>query len=136
MESSKKTTSPVAGQAILLVEDEIPVRNVLQTRLTKEGFTVFPAGNGREGLALAEAKKPDLVLLDIVMPEMDGMTMLRQMRQTDWGKNMKVVMLTNLADADRAAEAGREGVYDFLIKSNWQLWQLVALIKKKLQNKA
>ncbi len=135
LQTTPAAATSVSRKSILVVEDEIPVRNILQERLTKEGFTVWTARNGQEGLSLAEQKKPDLILLDIVMPEMDGMTMLRKMRSQSWGKKIPVIMLTNLADADRADEAGREGVYDFLIKSNWQLWQIVALVKKKLKGR-
>ncbi len=133
-ETNKLLTPVSAGKKILIVEDEIPISSILGDRFTKEGFQVWLAHNGREGLTLAQQHLPDLVLLDIVMPEMDGMTMLRQMRAQDWGRKIKVVVLTNLADADRADEAAREGVYDFLIKSNWQLKDLITLAHKKLSN--
>lgn len=81
---------------ILIIEDETPLRNVLRDQLVQDGFSVQEAKNGADGLKVALDNHPDLILLDLVMPVMDGMTMLKQLRQDDWGKTAPVIILTNL----------------------------------------
>jgi len=83
---------------ILIVEDEEPLKLTLKKKFKNEGFSVLEATNGEDGLKLTQEKKPDLILLDIVMPVMDGMTMLKKLRKQDFGKEMPVILLTNLAD--------------------------------------
>ena len=117
---------------ILIVEDEPAMLDVLSTKLTQAGLTVIIAENGQEGLNLALIQHPDLILLDIIMPVMDGMTMLRELRKDSWGRNVKVVLLTNLSEADRADESFEQGVYDYLVKSDWKLEDIVNKVKGKL----
>ena len=81
---------------ILIVEDELAYVKLLHDQLTAKGYEVLEAKNGNEGLDMARDKKPDLILLDIRMPVMDGMTMLKLLRKEEAGKNTKVIMLTNL----------------------------------------
>src|SRR3989338_8177678 len=85
-------------KTILIVEDEKPLRDALQHTFEAEGFEVMTAGDGRAGLTKALEKKPDLILLDIVMPKMNGTTMLSELRQNIWGRGAKVIVLTNLSD--------------------------------------
>ena len=77
---------------ILIVEDETPLRNAVSDILTFEGFGVLQAKNGQEGLDIALAEHPDLIVLDIMMPVMDGMASLRKIREDEsWGKNAHIV---------------------------------------------
>ena len=117
---------------ILIVEDEPAMLNVLAVKLTQAGLTVITAGNGQEGLDVALAQHPDLILLDIIMPVMDGMTMLRELRKDPWGKSVRVMLLTNLSEAGRADESFEQGVYDYLVKSDWKLEDIVNKVKGKL----
>ena len=79
---------------------------------------MFEAKNGVEGLALALKEHPDLILLDIVMPELDGMAVLSRLREDRWGKNARVLILTNLeGDAEKTVHAITNGVFEFLVKS-------------------
>lgn len=118
---------------ILIVEDDVALRKVLIDKLTDEGFTVVEAVNGEEGLKVAEEKRPALILLDIFMPKMDGITMLSKLRTMDaWGKHVKVLVLTNSTDAQTVAKVSSFGETDFLIKSEWSLEALVARIREKL----
>ena|SRR3989339_377118 len=117
---------------ILIVEDEPAMLNVLAVKLTQAGLTVITAGNGQEGLDVALAQHPDLILLDIIMPVMDGMTMLRELRKDSWGRSAKVVLLTNLSEAGKADESFEQGVYDYLVKSDWKLEDIVNKVKGKL----
>jgi CheY-like chemotaxis protein len=90
---------------ILIVEDEEPMRRVLKDTLEQEGFIVFESSDGKAGLEEAFVKRPDLILLDILMPKMDGMTVLKQLREEEWGKGVPVVILTNLNDASTVINA-------------------------------
>lgn len=123
---------PDNKKIILVVEDELSLFNALQNKLTLAGFTVLEAKNGEEGLAVALREHPALILLDIIMPVMDGMTMLYELRKDPWGRDAKVILLTNLSDAERVAESLRLGVYDYLVKSDWKLEDLVKKVREKL----
>ncbi len=81
---------------ILIVEDEAPLRAILKDNLLYEGFAVIEARDGKEGLSLAKKEKPDLILLDILMPKMDGITMMEKLRKERWGRNIPIILLTNL----------------------------------------
>lgn len=117
---------------ILIVEDDITLLRLLDVKFDQAGFTVIEAKNGEEGYELALAKRPDIILLDIIMPVMDGMTMLYELRKDSWGRNVPIVILTNLSDANRISEALKNQVYDFLVKSDWKLEDLVDKVKDKL----
>ncbi len=117
---------------ILVVEDEASLLRALSDKLTREGFAALEAKNGAEGLEVAWREHPDLILLDIIMPVMDGMSMLYELRKDQWGKDVSVILLTNLSDANRVAEALRLGVFNFLVKSDWRLEDLVKKIKEIL----
>lgn len=117
---------------ILIVEDEIPMREALLFKFQKEGFEAIAARDGEEGLRLAREGRPDLVLLDIAMPKMDGMTMLQKLRQEDWGKDIPVILLTNLSESKKVLEAMEKGVYDYLIKSDWRIEGVVEKVKERL----
>lgn len=124
------------AKKILVVEDELALSQVLSDRFTQEGFDVQTAADGEEGLKKATGWKPDLVLLDIVMPKMDGMTMLHALRKTPEGKTMPVILLTNLSDTEDVYEAMANGVYDFLVKSHWDLDDLIHEVRAKLLGSA
>lgn len=120
------------NEKILIVEDEQTLSKALFQRLTAEGFSVLRAQNGEEGLELAYREKPNLILLDIIMPKMDGLTMLGKLRENAWGKEVPVFILTNLSSAKDVDMATRKGAYDYLIKSDWKLEDIVAKVKEEL----
>ena len=121
------------NKKILIVEDEAPLRNAMTDILGFEGFTVFQAKNGQEGLELALKEHPDLILLDLVMPIMDGLTMLIKLRQDPvFGMTAAVILLTNINDPDKVAQATEAGSYDFLVKSDWHIEDVVKKIKVRL----
>lgn len=119
-------------KTILVVEDEKSLRTALHNKFTKEGYQVLLAADGSEGLQSAKADKPDLILLDIVMPLMDGITMLRELRDDSWGKDVPVILLTNLNDEQRLADAMTRGVHDYLVKSDWKIQDVVDVVNKRL----
>ena len=118
---------------ILIVEDEKALSDILSDRFENEGFDVFVANDGAQGLLLALEKEPDVILLDILMPEMDGLSMLRQLRTYDKGKQMRVVVTTNVNDSKEVHEALALGAHDFLVKSDWVLSDLVTSVRNQLE---
>ena len=123
----------VKQKTILIVEDEEPMLEALINIFKKEGIELLQARDGEEGLNLAMKEKPDLVLLDIIMPKIDGMTVMKKIRENKrWGKNVPIIMLTNLSDPDSVSEAAKYQVYDFLVKTDWKLDEVVKFVMGKL----
>ena len=118
---------------ILVVEDEPSLVEALCNKLTKEGFAVIDARNGQTGLETALKEKPDLILLDLIMPIMDGLTMLQKLREDEWGKNVPVIILTNLSDDKKVMEAVKQGSYDYLIKSDWSINEVISKVRERLK---
>ena len=117
---------------ILIVEDEHPIVKALEIKLRKGGFDVIKAGNGQEGLDASLSKHPDLILLDILMPVMDGLEMLRKLRTDLWGSTVPVFILTNYSDDEKTEEAAIEGAYLFMIKADWHIADIVKKVKETL----
>ncbi len=126
MATARKTHS------VLIVEDDVHLRQALRDKLIRQGFLVLEAKNGLEGQEVAVREHPDLILLDIVMPIMDGITMLTKLREDAWGKEAAVVMLTNLNDNEKLAAAMAQGSYDYLVKSDHKIEDIVRVVQKKL----
>ena len=117
---------------ILIVEDEPALLSALLAKFHQEGFAAIGAKDGQEGLNTALREHPDLILLDIIMPVMDGMTMLYKLQKDSWGMNVPVILLTNLSEAERVSESLRQGVYDYLVKSDWKLEDIVKKVRETL----
>ncbi len=117
---------------ILIVEDDQLLIKILFDEFEKNNFKVFLASNGQEGLEKALYEKPDLILLDIVMPIMDGLTMLKKLRAQKEGASIPVMILTNLSGAETIEKGVQSGSYDFLVKANWDLKDIVNKVKSKL----
>ncbi|MEK7557665.1 MAG: response regulator [Patescibacteria group bacterium] len=121
-------------ETILIVEDEITLNELICKKFESDGFLMLEAKNGEEGLKIALSSRPDIILLDIVMPVMDGITMLEKLREDEWGKNAKVIMLTNLNDSERVATAMTRGSYDYLVKCDWTIEDIVKKVREKLRS--
>lgn len=126
-------------QKILIVEDDDVLSEVITENLVHAEFIVIRAKNGKEGLSMALSEKPDLILLDVLMPVMDGLTMMDELRNKDhaYGKTVPVIFLTNLPpNEEKIMEAitKNEPAY-YLIKSQWDLSQVVEKIKERLAKK-
>ena len=132
---SAKNISRDSGKKILVVEDEPAIQRALLDKLEEDKFVVLQAKNGQEGLDMAKANHPDLILLDIIMPVMDGITMLKTLRDDEWGKDVPVMLLTNLSEEEKIAEAFGLGSFGYLIKTNWSLADVTKKIKEKLNSK-
>ena len=120
---------------ILLAEDDRILRKAGEVSLKKKGYEVIPAVDGEDALAKARAQKPDLILLDVMMPKMHGFDVLHAMKRDPEVRDIPVIMLTNLeqpADIQRAADAG---AHSYLVKSNMNLDELAARIAEALSGK-
>ncbi len=122
-----------SAKNLLIVEDEAPLLRILSDRFSAEGFRVFAAANGEEGLKMAFESKPDLMLIDILMPKMDGLTMLAKIRINPELANTPAIMLTNLNDPDATAKALESGAYDYIIKTDWDLDDVIKRVKEKMK---
>ena len=112
---------------LLVVDDAAYVRLRLARLLMQNGYEVIEAGDGKEAIARYQEDKPDGVLLDIVMPEMDGMAALKELRALD--ENARVVMLTSLHEQSTVMDAIRSGAIDFVVKP-FDDQRLLAIVKK------
>lgn len=117
---------------VLVIEDEVDLREALKTALGYEGFTVFAAEDGEEGVATALREKPDVILLDMVMPKMDGVSVLKVLRADPWGKGAKVIVMTALDDLAKIAEVVEAGGDEYLVKSQTTLGTIVSKVKDKI----
>lgn len=123
----------MATKKVLVIEDEGPLRNALSQKCSELGYEVLSAKDGEEGLSVALKEHPDLILLDVVMPVMDGISMLKKLREDEWGKKVKVIVLTNLTDAETTAEAVEADSSEYLIKTDWKLSDIVAKVESHLK---
>ena len=117
---------------IAIIEDDQAISQMYRLKFEAEGYTVETAENGKLGLALAETMKPDIILLDIMMPEMNGDEMLAQMRKTDWGKSIKVVVLTNTGEQELPPALKDLGVSAVILKADMTPRQVAELVKQQL----
>lgn len=121
------------SKKILVVEDDRVLRRVIVDNLKVEGFAVFEAEDGVQGLSVALAEHPDLMLLDVVMPRLDGISMLEKLREDAWGKTAQVIMLTNLSDTEKIAKVAEKGVHDYLVKADWDIGGIIDKVKEKIR---
>ena len=120
---------------ILIIEDEEAMQGVISKALENQGFTVLSANNGEEGLSVSLKEHPDLILLDILMPKMDGMVMLQKLRLDEWGKAVPVIILTNLSPNTSSminSVLENEPAY-YLIKSDVKLEGIIEKAKEVLR---
>lgn len=125
--------SDSTNKKVLIVEDEEPIRSVLADALRNEGLQVGEAKDGQEGLLEAGQMKPDLILLDVLMPRMDGRTMLAELRKEEELKDIPVMFLTNLSEMQTISEVVGEKVPEYIIKSDWSIEEVVAKINSYLE---
>jgi len=133
-EPAKPTENPNALKRILLVEDDDALANVYIVRLQAEGFETHRVANGEEALAAATTFKPDLVLLDVMMPKVSGFDVLDILRNTPETANLKVIMLTALSQDSDKERAEALGVDDYLVKSQVVISDVVDRIRHHLAN--
>jgi len=123
---------PLEPKIILLVEDDKDLLYLMNKKLTDEGFKVEVAQTGQQALNYLKTSKPNLVLLDILLPDIDGLTILNEIATHQETENLPVIILSNLADQGSFEQASAIGHYDYLVKAKTDLSDLVKKIKVKL----
>lgn len=114
---------------ILVIEDEVDLREAMMDALNEEGYQVTGAENGQVGLEVAFREHPDMILLDLMMPVMDGQEMFRKLREDEWGRNANVVILTAMDDVNNIGLAHEAKPLDYFIKAHHSLDDLVKQIR-------
>lgn len=117
---------------VLVVEDEPALSAILRGKLEHGVCEVLEAKDGEEGLIIALSEHPDIILLDLNMPGMDGMTMLHKLRADAWGAKAGVIILTNVGDTEKVAQAMESDAFEYYIKSDTQIDTVVARVKERL----
>lgn len=117
---------------ILLIEDDPFLSSMYTTKFELDGFTVVSGDDGRKGLDLAMVEIPDIILLDILMPVMDGFEVLENLKKDERTKNIPVILLTNLNQKDDIERGLKMGANDYLIKAHFMPSEVVAKIRKLL----
>lgn len=117
------------NKRVLIVEDEVDIREAMAEALSDAGFEVLQAENGQVGLIMAKSQHPDAILLDIRMPIMDGHEMLKRLREDEWGKDAKVIMLTSMDDVTNIANAHAGKITDYIIKAHVSLEEVVTKVR-------
>lgn len=114
---------------VLLIEDDKMIVEMYSLKFGQESYNVVTAENGKLGLESAKKEKPDIILLDIILPQMDGFTVLKELKSNDSTKNIPVVLLTNLGQDGDVRKGLELGAIDYLIKANYTPSQVVAKVK-------
>ena len=117
---------------IAIIEDDQTISQMYRFKFEAEGYQVETAENGKLGIKLIEKMRPDIVLLDLMMPEMTGDQVLEEMRKSDWGKNIKVIILTNMGEQEIPDTIKPLGVTAIVLKANMTPRQVFELTKKNL----
>jgi len=117
---------------IAIIEDDQVISQMYRMKFETDGFDVQLANNGKNGIALVESFSPDLILLDLQMPEMDGTEALTIIRKNDWGKNIPVIILTNLGEEESPKAIRALGIHSYIVKANLTPRQVVQRVKEAL----
>ncbi len=117
---------------IAIVEDDQAISQMYRIKFESEGFTIETAENGKLGLELIAKMRPDLILLDLMMPEMSGEEMLTQLRKEEWGK-IPVIILTNMGEQEVPDTVRKLGINKFILKADMTPKQVVDLVKTQLR---
>ena len=117
---------------IAIIEDDSAISQMYRIKFEAEGYSVETAENGKLGLELVQKMVPDIILLDLMMPEMNGDEMLIKLRASDWGKDLKVIILTNMGETEAPANLRELGVLAFIVKANMTPRQVAELVKEHL----
>ena len=112
--------NPTAPQRIVIIEDNENLAEIYKTRLELLGYTCFIGYNGITGLYFVQQERPDLVLLDLMVPDIAGDQILKHMRTSNWGKDIPVFIISNLNEADAPAGLRQLGISGYVVKASMQ----------------
>lgn len=121
---------------ILLVEDDVFVRDIYQIKFRQEGFEVVAAENGKQALEVLSLDIPDIVLLDVSMPFVTGIEVLRELKKNPSWKDIPVIMLTNLSEREVISQTSDIGADEYLIKSHFTPSEVVRKVRALLGEEA
>lgn len=123
-------------KTILVVEDERSILKAIVDKLKIEGFNTLQAENGEDGLKTALDSQPNLILLDLIMPKMTGLQMMRLLRGSNpYGKSVPIIILTNLSATDQInAEVSKDEPSYYLVKTDWKIDDVIKKIRETLNN--
>lgn len=117
---------------IAIIEDDQAISQMYRFKFEADGYAVQTAENGKLGLALIESMMPDIILLDLMMPEMTGDVMLAKLRAQPWGKDLKVIILTNMGEQEIPEAVKQLGVNAVILKADMTPRQVADLVKQQL----
>jgi two-component system sensor histidine kinase/response regulator len=118
---------------VAIIEDDLAISQMYRIKFEAEGFEVETAENGKLGLVMAEKFQPAIILLDLMMPVMGGDQMLAELRKTEWGKNIKVVILTNMGEQEIPESVKKLGVSAVILKADMTPREVAELVKDQLK---
>lgn len=118
--------------SIAIIEDDLVISQMYRMKFEAEGFEVQTAENGRLGVALVEKMRPDLILLDLRMPEMSGAEALAEIRKQDWGRDVPVLVLTNVGEEEAPTSLKSLNVHSYIVKAELTPKQVVMRVKEAL----
>jgi two-component system alkaline phosphatase synthesis response regulator PhoP len=121
---------------IAIIEDDAAIQEMYKLKFEHDGYTVKTASNGKDGLAMIKTFWPDVVLVDIMMPEMNGEEMLLELRSRDWGKDFKVVVMTNTSRQEAPASLNNLGISHYVVKAEQTPAQVEEIVKDILSIKS
>jgi DNA-binding response OmpR family regulator len=135
-QESPQGSASTAGAILLVIEDDKFLRDLLVQKLKREGFPVIEAVTGTEGLRIVKEQRPAIVLLDLILPGMDGFEILRRMKEDPETASIPVIILSNLGQREDVEHGLRLGAVDFMIKAHFTPGEIVAKIKDVLKQRA
>ena len=119
---------------ILFIEDEEAFQKTFGEILTQEGYQVIPAIDGEAGISLAKKEKPDLILLDLILPKKDGFEVLKEVKAEEQTKNIPVIVLTNLEQSTDVEKAIEYGATTYLVKANYSIDELLQKVRDAISS--
>lgn len=122
-----------SGKKILIIEDDRFLRELIARKLSDEGFVIIEAVDGEEGIKKIKEKKPDLVLLDLILPSIDGFEVLSQIKKEESLKSIPVIILSNLGQKEEVEKGLKLGAVDYLIKAHFTPGEIIEKIKNNLK---
>jgi DNA-binding response OmpR family regulator len=132
-EEKKHTSANLAGKKVLWVEDDQFLKNIISHKLTQEKVSIIYAEEGETALQSAMNEKPDLIVLDILLPGLDGVEVLRRLKSSDETKNIPVIMFSNVDDKARIEESQKHGAVGFFVKTSMNMDEIIAELDKALK---
>ena len=121
------------GKKVLVIEDDNMICTMYKTKLEQDGYSVFLADNGSKGLEMAMSEIPDIIMLDVIIPQLDGFSVLQKLKEDEKTKDIPVVMLTNLGTAEDQKKGKDMGAVDYMVKASFTPSQVSEKIKGYLK---